>query len=72
MTQSTTVLTQKRRGPVPTGKGTLVGVRLQPELLAALDRFIAENPDAPSRPEALRIAFRDWAIGQGLLPSSSP
>ncbi|AZO77480.1 MULTISPECIES: hypothetical protein [unclassified Bosea (in: a-proteobacteria)] len=66
------MLTQKkRRGPAPTGKGTLVGVRLQPELLTALDRFIAEQKPDMSRPEALRHAFRDWAIGQGLLPSPS-
>lgn len=62
-----TVLTGKRRGPKPTGKGTLVGVRLQPDLLEALDRFIAEEKPDTSRPEALRIAFRDWAIAHGLM-----
>ena len=65
MAQSTTVITKKRRGPKPTGKGTLVGVRLQPDDLALLDRFIAEERPDISRPEALRIAFRDWAIGMG-------
>ena len=29
-------------------------VRLQPDNLAALDAYIASQPDAPSRPEAIR------------------
>jgi hypothetical protein len=48
-----TVIT-KKRGPAPTGKGTLLGVRLQPEQLASLDAWIAHQPDKLSRPEALR------------------
>lgn len=55
------VITQKRRGPAPTGKGTLVGVRLQPDLLSVLDRFICEQQPHMSRPEALRHAFMEWA-----------
>lgn len=43
------------RGPLPTGKGVMVGVRLQPDMLAALDALIAKQPDPkPSRPEAVR------------------
>jgi hypothetical protein len=49
-----TVITQKRRGPAPTGKGTLIGVRLQPDDLNKIDAYIAKQPDAPSRPEAIR------------------
>jgi len=49
-----TVQPRKRRGPPPTGKGVPVQVRLQPELLARLDGWIAEQQDKPSRPEALR------------------
>jgi metal-responsive CopG/Arc/MetJ family transcriptional regulator len=49
-----TVITQKRRGPAPTGKGTLIGVRLQPDLLARLDRWASGQDDKPSRPEAIR------------------
>jgi hypothetical protein len=41
----------KRRADQP---GTLVGVRLQPDPLAALDAWIAAQPDTPSRPEAVR------------------
>lgn len=46
----------KRRGrPVTTGKGQLVGVRLLPPALAALDTWIARQPEPkPSRPEAVR------------------
>ena len=32
----------------------MIGVRLQPEALAALDTWISEQPDAPTRPEAVR------------------
>jgi len=49
-----TVQPRKRRGPPPTGKGVPVQVRLQPELLARLDGWIAAQEDKPSRPEALR------------------
>lgn len=49
-----TVITQKKRGPPATGKGTLIGVRLQPDDLAALDDWIAKQPEPMSRPEALR------------------
>ncbi|MDR3473334.1 MAG: ribbon-helix-helix protein, CopG family [Devosia sp.] len=45
-------------------------VRVQPDLMDALDRFIREEHPDTSRPEALRIAFRDWAIGHGYLPPS--
>lgn len=57
-----TVLT-KKRGPKPTGKGTLVGVRLQPDQLAALDHWISEQGDPkPTRPEAVRRLL-DATIG---------
>jgi hypothetical protein len=56
-----TVITKKRRGPAPTGKGTLVGVRLQPDDLAALDDWIDGKPDPkPSRPEAIRTILAKW------------
>jgi len=46
--------TGKRRGPAPTGKGTLVGVRLQPADLSALDRWIRQQGERQTRPEAIR------------------
>jgi hypothetical protein len=49
-----TVITKKRRGPAPTGKGTLVGVRLQPDRLAAVDAWIAKQNTTMTRPEAIR------------------
>lgn len=42
---------------------TKVAVSLPPELTAALDRYIREEEPKMSRPEALRHAFRDWAVG---------
>lgn len=45
----------KKRGPKPTGKGTPIQVRLQPEQLAALDAWIVDQEEPrPSRPEAIR------------------
>ena len=51
-------LSKKRRGPPPTGKGELVGVRLQPEMLAGIDQFVAEHD--VTRPEAVRMIIADW------------
>jgi hypothetical protein len=49
------VIAKKRRGPVPTGKGQQVVVRMQPAPLADLDSWIKrqKEPDL-SRPEAIR------------------
>jgi hypothetical protein len=49
-----TLLTQKRRGPAPTGKGLLIGVRFQPNALAKLDAWVAKQEGELSRPEAIR------------------
>jgi len=35
-------------------KGTLIGVRLQPEHLKALDKWIDQQKDPYTRPEAIR------------------
>ncbi len=40
---------------------------LSPDLVAALDRFIGEQHPRLSRYDALKLAFRDWAIGHGYL-----
>ena len=58
MSGQETMLTGKRRGPKPTGQGYVVGVRLQPNDLAALDAWISDQSDKPSRPEALRKLMR--------------
>lgn len=55
MAQQETLIPKKRRGPAPTGQGTPVLVRLQPDQLARLDAWIAAQPEpAPTRPEAVR------------------
>lgn len=61
----------KRGRPLANTTGLMV--RVPQDLLAALDRFIAEEcaPET-SRPEALRLAFRDWAVGHGYLENSPP
>ena len=43
---------KKKRGPAPTGKGVQIQVRIQPDKLALLDRWIADH--RLSRPEAIR------------------
>ena len=44
----------KKMGRPATGQGHTIGVRFQPDLLAALDAFIAAQPQPVSRPEAIR------------------
>lgn len=58
MPSQETLITQKRRGPKPTGQGTLIGVRLQPDELKKLDDWAAGQSDKPSRPEAIRRILR--------------
>ena len=45
---------KKKREPPPAGKGTLIGLPLQPGSLARVDRWAASQKDDPSRPEAIR------------------
>ncbi|MDE2597018.1 MAG: hypothetical protein KGL44_09085 [Sphingomonadales bacterium] len=77
MTDQETLLARKRRGPAPTGKGQQVVVRLQPDQLAALDRWIADHAPDTSRPEAVRkmlalsLAHEHWT-GRGLNPVVVP
>lgn len=54
MASQDSVITKKRRGPAPTGKGTLIGVRLQPDQLGKVDAWRQDQDDKPSRPEAIR------------------
>lgn len=63
---------RKTRGRPSTGIGKPVGLRLYPDMEEAIDRFIAEEPDAPTRPEALRRILRDWLIGHGYLELPPP
>jgi hypothetical protein len=45
---------RKKPGPPPTGKGQLIGVRIQPDQMKTLDAWISDQDDRPSRPEAIR------------------
>lgn len=54
MTGQQTLISQKKRGPKPTGKGEPIMVRIQPELLDAIDAWISSQPEKLSRPEAIR------------------
>jgi hypothetical protein len=49
-----TVIAKKKRGPAPTGKGTQIVTRMQPDQLLRLDAWIAEQDGELSRPEAVR------------------
>lgn len=37
-------------------------------MLEGIDRFAAEQPDKPRRPEAVRRIVRDWLISHGYMP----
>lgn len=76
MTRSINANTKSRGRPKTTGPGFTVGVRLQPDLLAALDAWISEQrgviaPDPLSRPEAIRRLVADALIGMGLYSNAS-
>lgn len=57
----------KKRGPAPTGKGQMLGIRLHDDLLLPLDKLIADSGDAPSRPEAVRRALREYLSEKGYI-----
>ena len=67
MAEKETPLPRKRRGPAPIGKGYPVVVRMQPHLLAALDRFRSEMDGDVNRPEAVRTLVRNALIADGCL-----
>ena len=60
MATSIRVIPKKRGRPVTTGKGTLIGVRLQSRELAELDHWAARQGDEPSRPEAVRRLIENY------------
>ena len=59
-----TPVSKKKRGPKPSGWGTPVMVRLQPDQLTSLDAWIKHQPDALSRPEAVRRLIEIGLKGQ--------
>jgi hypothetical protein len=46
--------TSKKIGRPATGIGLLIGLRWQPPQVEAIDNWRREEPDLPSRPEAIR------------------
>ena len=64
--------TNRRGRPRTTGKGELIGVRLQPDQLQRLDDWIEEDGGRFSRPEAIRKAARArlgrTVASQGVVP----
>ena len=57
-----TMAPKKRRGPLPTGIGTSINVRLQPAQLAALDKWISTQAKPVTRPEAIRSIIQEKLI----------
>jgi len=61
--------------PRPKETGTLIGVRLQPDLLAFIDSLCQRHDPPLSRPEAIRQALNalrmaEFRRGQGYLPAA--
>ena len=48
------VISRKKRGPPPTGKGAPILVRVQPALLSKLDEWITNSDSSFTCPEAIR------------------
>jgi hypothetical protein len=48
------VISRKKRGPPPTGKGAPILVRVQPALLSKVDEWITNSDSSLTRPEAIR------------------
>jgi hypothetical protein len=52
------------QGRPATGKGVPIMVRLQPDQLAALDAWIASQPEHMTRAEAIRRILRKAGMGR--------
>lgn len=66
MPSSTINPSKKPRGRPPVDSEQ-INARLPRDILDALDAFISEQPDSPSRPGAVRRLLRDHLIGLGFL-----
>lgn len=54
MKKSNSVNVKRRGRPVTTGTGTVIGVRMLDDRLAAIDAWIAKRGEDIGRPEAIR------------------
>ncbi len=70
MAKSIDVNANKRGRPKTTGTGHVVGVRLLPDLLTALDAYRAGQAGDLSRPEAVRLLVSDGLKAGGYLNNS--
>ena len=55
-----------------TGRSTLIGVRVQPDSLARLDKWSKSQGDKPSRPEAIRRMIELALASSDLTKQTSP
>ena len=62
------MLTGHRTAPRSAGNGTQIVVRMQPPLLAALDKFVKEQDQILTRPEGVRILLARVLTSHGYLP----
>jgi len=60
---------QQRRSRRRSSGPVQVNVRFERPLLAALDAFVKEHDEHPSRPEAVRLILADALTAYGLLPA---
>lgn len=67
--QETLLSEKRRRGPAPTGVGIMVGVRIQPDLLMAIDTWIEADGTGMTRPEAIRKMV-EFVIEHGVAKES--
>jgi hypothetical protein len=58
------VISQKKRGPPPTGKGEPILVRIQPPLLRTLDEWIVNQDVSLTRPQAIRRLIEIALVGK--------
>lgn len=61
-------VTPKKRGRPATGKNPHVSVRMEPELIAAVDEFRAATEAVVSQSEAIRTLVADALKEKGYLP----
>ena len=62
------MLTGHRTAPRSAGNGTQIVVRMQPPLLAALDKFIKTQDQILTRPEGVRMLLARALADYGYLP----
>lgn len=59
----------KSRKPPPVEADKVVAVRLQRDLVDALNKVMFDLPVGATRPEGIRFILRDWLVGHGFLPA---